>query len=447
VLKFARQEKLFRRTQNVLVALSGGPDSVAALLVLMELRSEFGFQLTAAHFDHQLRPESADDLRWVRQLCGSLGVPCLTGEGDVALSSAEQRRGIEETARRMRYQFLAFVAGEKRAECIATGHTSNDQAETVLQHIIRGSGVRGIRGMLPSAPVPGAEAQTLVRPLLCLDREETLEVCRAADIDPLRDPSNDSLAFTRNRVRSQILPLLEGVNPSVRQALVGLAESARELFGPVEQQALSVQPAERSAFGSIVPLSMVARLPSEALTLLVEREASFHAIEFEVNRTRLRNAGVVLRRGSGLVLFGAVALEVSCGLVRIGPELPHDKEVEPLVLNVPGATTFAAGRVIVSTDPLAPNAGGVDIRIDPAQSRGVLRIRSLQPGDRVRRGRSDRKINDVFSSRKVPTWERRGLLGIVDSRHVLGLFGRANSIFPPVESTGPLYMRFIARRP
>ena len=239
VLKYARQERLFRRTKTVLVAVSGGPDSVAALLILLELRAEFGFEVIAAHFDHQLRPESADDLRWVRELCESFGVLCLTGEGDVALAAREQRRGIEETARRMRYQFLAFVAGERRAECIATGHTANDQAETVLQHIVRGSGIRGIRGMLPSAPVPGSEAQTLVRPLLSLDRAETLEVCRNAGIDPLVDLSNESAAFTRNRVRSQVLPTLELINPSVRSALVGLAESARQVFEPIERQALS----------------------------------------------------------------------------------------------------------------------------------------------------------------------------------------------------------------
>ena len=241
VARFARTERLFRRVNRVLVAVSGGPDSVAALLILRQLQPEFGFELIVSHFDHQLRPESGTDLAWVRDLCETLGVLCLTGEGDVRRAASEQGSSLEETARRMRYQFLAFVAGEKRAECIVTGHTADDQAETVLQHIIRGSGVRGIRGMLPSGPVPGASAQTLVRPLLCLRREDTVQVCRENRIEPLVDASNTDLSFSRNRVRAEILPALRDLNPSVSAALVRLAKSAREAFVPIDRQAQSMQ--------------------------------------------------------------------------------------------------------------------------------------------------------------------------------------------------------------
>ena len=149
VRRFAERERLFRRVQKVAVAVSGGADSVAALLILRELREAFGFELLAVHFDHQLRPGSRDDLERVREICGGLGVEFVSGEGDVARASREARAGIEETARRMRYQFLAFVAGKEQAGCIATGHTRDDQVETVLMRFLRGSGVRGLRGMLP----------------------------------------------------------------------------------------------------------------------------------------------------------------------------------------------------------------------------------------------------------------------------------------------------------
>ncbi|MGH2608902.1 MAG: tRNA lysidine(34) synthetase TilS, partial [Tepidiformaceae bacterium] len=189
---------MFRGSRKVLAAVSGGPDSVALLLLLLDLRERFGFEVVAVHFDHQLRPNSRRDLEWVRDLCGGLGVPFFSGEGDVALAAAEQGAGIEDAARRMRYGFLAFVAGKEAADTIATGHTADDQVETVLMRIIRGSGVRGIRGMLPVGEVPGGRgAQRLVRPLLELRRADTLAICQAAGVAPLHDPSNDDPRYTR----------------------------------------------------------------------------------------------------------------------------------------------------------------------------------------------------------------------------------------------------------
>src|SRR5690606_2269704 len=143
--------------------------------------------------------------------------------------------GIEETARRMRYQFLAFVAGKERCEAIATGHTADDQVETVLHHIVRGTGIRGLRGMLPKAPVPEAPAQQLVRPLLTLRPQETETICRIAGLTPVVDTSNDDPAFLRNRIRGQVLPALAEVNPAIDRALLGLAASAREAFEPIER--------------------------------------------------------------------------------------------------------------------------------------------------------------------------------------------------------------------
>src|SRR3712207_1178044 len=124
VERFARAESLFRRSRLVMVAVSGGPDSVACLLVLRELGKRLGFELLVAHFDHQLRAESRTDLEWVRDLASRLDVPFLSGEGDVAGVARQQKASVEDTARRMRYQFLGFVAAEKRADAIATGHTA-----------------------------------------------------------------------------------------------------------------------------------------------------------------------------------------------------------------------------------------------------------------------------------------------------------------------------------
>jgi tRNA(Ile)-lysidine synthetase-like protein len=163
VRRFAKDERLLRRVTRVLMATSGGADSLATLLLLQRLGAEQGFEVVACHFDHKLRAGSADEQRRVRAMVEGLGASCVTGEGDVAAMAADLRLGLEEAARRMRYQFLAFAAGKERADVVATGHTADDQAETVLHHIVRGSGVRGVRGMLPRSAVPGAAAQVLER--------------------------------------------------------------------------------------------------------------------------------------------------------------------------------------------------------------------------------------------------------------------------------------------
>ncbi|MEO9254837.1 MAG: tRNA lysidine(34) synthetase TilS [Tepidiformaceae bacterium] len=410
------------------------------MLVLLDLCQRFGFEVVACHFDHQLRPESAADLAFVRELCAGLGIECLTGEGDVASVARQQRQGIEETARKMRYQFLAFVAGNQRADCIAIGHTRDDQAETVLMRIVRGSGVRGIRGMLAQSPVPGAEAQRLIRPILQLPRSETIAICAEAGIEPLLDPSNADPAYTRNRLRTETLGALRAVNPSIEEALIGLAASAREVFADVERGSYSVQPSDRSPIGAILPLQPLRALGNEATMLVIEREAGFYSLNTEVNRTRLQNLRSVLERGSGQVRFGEAVVEVSGGKVRVGPALLPEDPFEPKVLNVPGVTIAGPWRVTVATDALSPADGAVTVEIRATGLRGALRLRQLEPGDRLRSNGLERKVSDILANLKIPTWERPTIVALADSQSVIALFGTMG-VVTEFAGDDPLYIR------
>jgi len=447
VVRLADQERMFRHSRGVLAAVSGGPDSVALLLVLLELRERFGLTVQACHFDHQLRPESRADLEFVRDLCARLNVPCFTGEGDVRSVARQQRRSIEDTARMMRYQFLGFVAAEKQADCVATGHTADDQAETVLMRVLRGTGVRGIRGMLPVSDLPGS-ALRLVRPLLGALRAETVAMCEAAGVEPRIDASNSEHSATRNRVRATLLPALRAENPSVDAALRGLAASARDVFADIERAAKGASPAARGPVGAVYATAALRPLQAEALTLVIEREAAFSKLEPEVNRTRLENARHVLAGGSGQVTFGQAVLQVSCGHARIGPPL----EPEPFdvrVLNVPGATLAGQWRVEVSTSELAAQPGASLTTVDANRVRGVLRVRPLVSGDRMTYHGIDRKVADVFANGKVPVWERLGALAITDS-HAVHAVLTAGGTFEadPSEDADPYYVRVsgVARR-
>ncbi len=428
VAALAEREQLFRGVRKLIVAVSGGPDSLALLELSRRLAPRYGFEVIVAHFDHKLREDSHQHLQHVRQVAQQLGLRCATGEADVAARARELRRGIEETARELRYQFLGFLAERERAEAVATGHTADDLAETVLFRVLRGTGVRGLRAMTPVGPLPGAPAIRLVRPLLELRREETESVCRAAGLEPVADRSNLDLRFARNRLRREVMPLLRELNPALEGALTSLAHAAWEAYRLLEREALSVRPEHRGAEEVIFARESLTSLPLEALELVLEREAAFLRHPLESNRTRLVNARAVLRRGSGEVSFGALLFEVSCGKVRLGrPGAADVLEAEPVVLEVPGSVRFGPWRVRVSTDP---PAGGRAVAVDAGALRGALRVRALRPGDRVTRGGFEKKVSDLLTDLKVPRWERRRILAVTDGFRVVALLGAPQAAQP-----------------
>lgn len=451
VRRFAARERLFRRLDALVVAVSGGPDSLAALLLLRELGEECGFELAAAHFDHQLRPDSAADRDFTANLCERLGIPCVTGEGDVRQAAAESRAGIEETARRLRYRFLAFAAERRSAGAVATGHTADDHAETVLHHILRGSGVRGARGLAPAAPLPDAPALRLLRPLLPLSRADTLAVCEAAGVEPRADETNASPAATRNRIRHDLLPRLREENPSVDAALIGLAESARELFRAVESAADLAQPRTRAPGACVFELDALRALGAEARLLVLEREAAFLKADARANRTRLRNLADVLERGAGRAAFGELAVEASAGLVRLsaGAEEPP-APLEERFVNLPGVTLAGDRALQAATAPFPDEAGAAPAAsVSPASVDGALRLRSPRPGDRMAYRGHVRKVSGILKTARVPVWERRGLVALAGRELVAAVLGDGVALAAdaPADADGDERLHFRLARP
>ena len=207
---------------HVLCAVSGGADSMCLLHWLCELRGQLGIRLSAAHFEHGLRgDESRRDALFTEEQCRHLGVFCAVGHGDAAAYAAEKKIGIEDAARTLRYRFLEQTAEELGCDRIATAHNLNDNAETVLMNLLRGSGTRGLAGI---PPVRGR----IVRPLLQTDREEIEAFLREKGIPHIEDSSNGSDAYLRNRIRHRLLPLLTEENPGVLRAIGRTAELLRE---------------------------------------------------------------------------------------------------------------------------------------------------------------------------------------------------------------------------
>jgi tRNA(Ile)-lysidine synthase len=217
------------RGQRLLVAVSGGADSVALLRGLVELRQEFSLDLTAAHLDHMLRGEdSTADAAWVQKLCESLQVPFAVERQNVKALQSGTKQTLEETARKVRYEFLERTAIQQNCPDIALAHTADDQAETILHHILRGTGLSGLRGIPREREI--SPSLRLVRPLLEVRRsqiETWLDVLGQAF---RQDASNTDTIFTRNRLRRELLPMLQqDYNPQVIPALLRLGEQAGEM--------------------------------------------------------------------------------------------------------------------------------------------------------------------------------------------------------------------------
>lgn len=260
---YIRELSLIPPGSHVLCAVSGGADSICLLHALYHLREQIPFTLSAAHFDHQLRgEESRRDVRFVEQfvsLCcgpqrmadGSLLPPVqlYLGQGDVAAQAKLQGMGLEEMAREMRYSFLRTAAQQAGADRIATAHTANDNAETILFHLARGSGLRGLGGIAP-------RRDDLIRPLLTTTRQEVEDYLFHYALPHMEDSSNQDDSYTRNRIRHQVIPVLEDISPGflsrmtqaaalLRSDEVFLTDQARELAGKAcaEEEGLSIQAA------------------------------------------------------------------------------------------------------------------------------------------------------------------------------------------------------------
>lgn len=217
--------------ERVVVAVSGGADSVALLLALCELlkADRLSLQLIAAHLDHGLRAaESAEDARWVAGLASDLKVEAKVGRAPVKKRAAIARDNLEQAARRARYEFLEEVARACEARQVLTAHTMNDQAETVLLRLLRGSGAEGLSGIEKSRPIAEGSGILLVRPLLAwARREETEEYCRASRVEFRVDRMNEDERFARVRVRRKLLPLMRSFNPKIVESLSRTAEILR----------------------------------------------------------------------------------------------------------------------------------------------------------------------------------------------------------------------------
>lgn len=420
VLDFVRKRDVLRPREHVLVAASGGPDSTALLTILARLSSELGLELTVAHFNHMLRgeDEASADLDFVRSLASALEPPLVHGSGDVRARARSNRASLEDTARRLRYAFLAEQAALAGASCVVTGHTLDDQAETVLLHLIRGSGLDGLAGMRPRSPWPFGAGPDIARPLLNLRRGETERYCGELGVTPRLDPTNELLEATRNRVRVELVPLLRQFNPRVEEALARMADAVADDAGYLGDIAedLFEGHARVKPWGVSISRETLRLRPRAESARFVKR--AFERAGGEPAELEASHVSAVLelaRQPPGMIsLPGGISVSSdSYSLLFHKGRRPKPEPIDETRLHVPGVTR--AGRWLIKARlcdaPVSRQADPLEAHLDPVKTGPDLTVRSRRPGDRLRPlglG-GEKKLQDILVDAKVPAAERDGV--------------------------------------
>ncbi len=433
----------------LIVALSGGPDSLVLLHLLARAgAAPPGLPLLAAHLDHGLRPESAAEAARVAAQCAEWGVACVVERASVGALARAERLSVEEAGRGARYTFLRRLAAERGAAAIATGHHAGDQVETILHHLVRGSGLAGLRGMLPVTrlqPGAGQPALLLLRPLLDAPRQAIVDYAAAHALDPILDPSNEDPAFTRNRIRHELLPLLEQLNPAIREQLQQNAAviAAEDAYLAEQAAAGWARVAQEEGPGWLradlqgwrrLPLALQRRTLRQALQRLrgSMADAGFRTVE------QARAVAASGATGAQAILPGGLTLTVGYQSWLLAlptaqppgdlPQLPGD---EPLRLPLPGAVALANGwqlsAELLDAPPAELDAAGRwTAHLDAAVAGEPLWLRPRRPGERFQPlgmdGRHAR-VKDVMMAGQLAAPLRSRWPIVANEEHLLWVAG------------------------
>lgn len=468
VLHFIQEHHLVSSQDKLLVAVSGGQDSVCLLHILVRLREELDIRLHVAHLNHQLRGAEAEaDAGYVSELTRQLGIPATIEQSDVKSYQAQQRLSLEEAAREVRYTFLAEVAKSIGADRVAVGHTIDDHIETILMHLIRGTGTRGLCGLQPKQI---RNSLTIIRPLLTVSRQETADYCHHQQLTPRVDASNLSLSPLRNRIRHQLLPLLQSYNPGVSEALLRTARIASDdlafldkeiaqLWGEVVQEQENTIILDKERF-----LGLPSALKRHLLRASIERLLG-NLKDIEARHIEQMMDALTKPAGKRLSLPGGLIFSIEYDKYLIGAD-PAALSPFPILrdqfqLKIPGETLLPGWRIEASilsredftTTPfIKGRLKGLrpfkdDSSPSPWKERGIegvrlvedlftahfdlnktgdkLLVRSRQPGDRFQPlGMSQpKKLGEFMIDTKIPHAWRQRIPIVCSPKHILWVVG------------------------
>ena len=393
---FLRQYQMIEAGDHIICAVSGGADSVALLWAMFLLKEKLGIELSAAHFNHHLRGAESDrDQQFVKDFCDGYSIPLHLGSGEVTPG----KKGLEAAARDARYAFLRSLPGK-----IATAHTADDNAETVLMHLVRGTGLKGLGAI---APISG----NVIRPMLGITRTEVEAFLQEYHLSYITDSSNETDAFLRNRLRHHVMPLLKEENPRLSENLSAMALRLRQ-----DEEALA-QLAETDAPLSVAALR--AQLPAVRARSLEQFLKKSGVREPEAQHIELAQALVFSDNPSARGNFpGGVTISRNYDTLEV-------------------LTAPAQNQLLLICSPADEIINTLDVfTVQPV---GTVRIRARQTGDAIRLSGGTKSLKKLFIDRKIPAARRESIPVVCDDAGILGVYGigvnldRAAAALPAVQ--------------
>ena len=393
-----RRFEMAAQGEHIICAVSGGADSVALLWGMYLLKEKLGIELSAAHFNHHLRGEESDrDEQFVKTFCAGYGIPLFTGGENVTAG----KKGLEAAARDARYAFLRSLPGK-----VATAHTADDNAETVLLHLVRGTGLKGLGAI---SPVSG----NVIRPMLGITRAEVEAFLEEYHVAHITDSSNETDDFLRNRLRHHVMPLLTEENPRLAENLSAMALRLRQ-----DEDALSQLAASR-------PISVAAlrqEMPAVRARVL-ERFLKENGIkEPEAEHIRLAEALIFSHNPSARGNFpGGITISRNYDALEV---LPAPQPQTQLLI-------CAAAEEIVNTPEI--------FTVRPV---GTVYIRPRQAGDCIRLSGGTKSLKKLFIDRKIPASRRAQIPVVCDDVGILGVYGIGVNLDRAAEALPAMQIRF-----
>lgn len=391
---FVRSQGMLQPGDHLVCAVSGGADSMALLWAMYLLRDKLKIQLTAAHFNHGLRGEESDrDEAFVRQFCADYHIELTVGRGQVVPG----HKGLEAAAREARYAFLRTLPGK-----IATAHTADDNAETLLLHLVRGTGLRGLGGIMP---VNG----NVIRPMLTVTRADVLAFLQEYSIPYVEDSTNAGDDFLRNRLRHRVMPLLKEENPNLSENLTAMALRLRQDEETLTQMAQQSKTDSVTVLRSMTP-AVRGRILAELLTDAGVKEPEAEHI------SALEKLVFSHKPSAKASLPGGVTIVRNYDLLQVHRE---EAPFEVKELTCPGELVFPNFRIICEE-----NDSDVCREDDfPVVPQGKILVRVRMAGDSIRLSGGTKTLKKLFIDEKIPVSARDRIPVLADNAGVIGVAG------------------------
>ena len=391
---FIREHSMIAPGEHIICAVSGGADSVALLFGMYLLKEKLDFALSAAHFNHRLRGEESDrDEAFVKDFCDRYDIPLHIGSGEVVAG----KKGLEAAAREARYAFLRTLPGK-----IATAHTADDNAETVLLHMVRGTGLKGLCGITPVG-------EKLIRPMLGITRAEVEAFLQEYYLPHITDSSNETDAFLRNRLRHHVMPLLIEENPRIAENVSAMALSLHR-----EEETLATLARQAYTTDIFRLRQMDSAIRSRVLEMFLKRSG---VKEPERSHIALAESLVFSENPSARARFpGGVTIERCYDSIRVASA---EAVLQPIKINIPGVTEAGDYRILCrEAEEIINTAKTFTVAVQ-----GQVTLRGRQSGDEVRLPGGSKSLKKLFIDKKIPASERANIPVLADETGVLGVSG------------------------